>query len=71
MIHFRPTFRQADFRKSSFREPQLSCVEVAQQAGWVEIRDSKTTFGGIGDGRLVFAAAQFTSLLAHMLPARG
>jgi hypothetical protein len=65
MINPRPTFRKAEFRKASFSEPQLSCVEVAQQAGWVEIRDSKTAFGSAGDGRLAFASAEFTSFLAH------
>ncbi len=64
MIKAQPTFREADFRKSSRSDPQQNCVHVARRAGWVELRDSKTIFGSQGDGRLMLTAEQFEGLLS-------
>jgi hypothetical protein len=61
MTNPRPTFRQADFRKSGLSDPDRDCVEVARRAGWVQLRDSKTAFGGPGDGRLTVPAARFAA----------
>jgi hypothetical protein len=63
MSNAMPNFRRADFRKSSLSDPQQSCVEVAQRAGWVQVRDSKTAFDGPQDGRLTFRAARFVEFL--------
>lgn len=63
MASRRPTFCEGDFRKSTRSDPQQSCVEVAQRAGWAEVRDSKTAFGSPIDRRLTFSAQQFTSFL--------
>ena len=59
----RPTFHTSDFHKSSFSDPNQSCVEIARQASWVEVRDSKTVFGSPADRRLAFTAQQFALLL--------
>jgi hypothetical protein len=58
-----PNFRRAEFRKSSVSDPNQECVEVAQRAGWVQVRDSKTAFDGPQDGRLTFRASQFAEFL--------
>jgi len=63
MSNAKPNFRRAEFRKSSFSDPQQDCVEVAQRAGWVQVRDSKTAFGGPRDGRLGFSGARFREFL--------
>lgn len=54
MTRPRPSFREADFRKSSYSDPNQECVHMAQGAGWVEMRDTKTDFGSPADGRLAF-----------------
>jgi hypothetical protein len=58
-----PNFRRAEFRKSSVSDPNQECVEVAQRAGWVQVRDSKTAFGGPQDGRLGFSGPRFREFL--------
>jgi hypothetical protein len=64
MIEARPSFNESDFRKSSYSDPNQSCVDIARRAGWVEIRDSKVLFGSPGDSRLAFAAEQFEGFLS-------
>jgi hypothetical protein len=68
MINIRPIFAEADFRKSSRSDPNQLCVHVARRAGWVEVRDSKTTFGASNDHRLAFSAEQFATFLASTQP---
>jgi hypothetical protein len=62
----RPSFREADFRKSSYSDPQQDCVHVAQRAGWVEMRDTKTEFDSPADGRLALTAEQFAGFLSSI-----
>ena len=59
-----PLFAEAEFRKAVRSEPDKNCVMVARRGGWVELRDSKTTFGAAGDHRLVFTAEEFDAYLA-------
>lgn len=59
-----PMFTAADFRKSSYSDPNQDCVHVARRDDWVEVRDTKTVFGSPSDHRLAFTARQFDSLLA-------
>lgn len=58
-----PRFTAADFRKSSRSDPDKECVLVARQAGWVEMRDSKTAFGAANDRRLVLTELEGSELL--------
>ena len=54
-----PSFAEREFRKATRSQPNQSCVCVARRGGWVEMRDSKTTFGAADDHRLVFTAEEF------------
>lgn len=58
------TFAEADFRKSSKSDPDKACVSVARRDGRVEVRDSKTRFGG--GPRLTLTEAQFDRLVASL-----
>jgi hypothetical protein len=70
MSSTRPTFTESDFRKATFSEPNESCVEVARQTGWAEVRDSKTAFGAANDHRLVFTGQEATALLSAIKTGR-
>lgn len=61
-MNTRRQFTEANFRKSSFSNPDQSCVEVAYAGRHVEVRDSKTAFGSSADGRLIFDAAALRAL---------
>lgn len=61
-MNTRREFAEADFRKSSFSNPNQDCVAIASRDGRVEVRDSKTTFGSSADGRLAFRAGAFRAL---------
>ncbi|MPZ84309.1 MAG: DUF397 domain-containing protein [Actinophytocola sp.] len=64
MSSTRPTFTESDFHKATFSQPNQSCVEVAQQSGWAEVRDSKTAFGAANDHRLVLTGLEATTFLS-------
>lgn len=64
MTATRPTFTETDFRKARRSCANQSCVHIARCGGWVEMRDTKKTFGAPDDHRLVFTAAQFDDLQA-------
>lgn len=66
MISSRPSFSEADFRKSSYSDPQQNCVTVARRADLVAVRDSKTVFDSPTDGRLAFTAEQFADFLSSI-----
>lgn len=59
----RPRFDEGDFRKSSFSNPNQDCVTVAHRDNWVELRDSKTTFGTTSDQRIVLSDDAFHAFL--------
>jgi len=65
MISSSPMFDEADFRKSSFSDPDRDCVHVARRGDWVAMRDSKTAFDGREDSWLVLPAERFDVLLAQ------
>lgn len=58
-----PSFTEPEFRKATRSQPNQSCVCVARRDGWVELRDSKTAFGGPDDHRLIFTAEEFDAYL--------
>jgi uncharacterized protein DUF397 len=64
MINVPPTFCEADFRKSSYSDPDRDCVQVARQGVWAAVRDSKTVFDSSKNG-LVFTAEVFDAFLAQ------
>jgi Domain of unknown function (DUF397) len=66
MTNIPPTFSEADFRKSSWSEPDRDCVHVARRGGWVAVRDTKTVFGTADDHHLNFSAEQFEGLLNRL-----
>lgn len=61
-----PTFKEADFRKSSRSVPDKDCVHVARRDDWVAVRDTKKVFGAPDDHQLLFTAAQFEGFLASL-----
>ena len=65
MINPRPVLREADFRKSSYSDPDRDCVQVARGSSWAAVRDSKTTFDSREDTRLMFTAQQFDTFLTQ------
>ncbi|WP_035283529.1 DUF397 domain-containing protein, partial [Actinokineospora spheciospongiae] len=56
-------FSRNDFRKSSYSNPDANCVEVAQRADAVELRDAKTAFGSATDFRLHLSPTGFAALI--------
>jgi len=56
-------FSRNAFRKSSYSNPNANCVEVAQRADAVELRDAKTAFGSATDFRLHLSRTGFAALL--------
>ena len=64
MINSSPVFAEADFRKSSYSDPDRDCVHVARRGAWVALRDAKTAFNGQEDGWLTLPAEQFDVFLA-------
>jgi hypothetical protein len=66
MIENVPVFTEVEFRKSSMSEPDKDCVQVARREDCVAVRDTKTTFGSLGDHHLVLTVTQFDRFLAHL-----
>lgn len=65
MINSSPVFAEADFRKSSYSDPDRDCVQVARRGDRVAMRDSKTAFDGRDDCWLVLPAERFDVFLAQ------
>ena len=60
-----PAFAEADFRKSSYSDPDRDCVHIARCGAWVAVRDSKMPFNDRQDHWLLLPAEQFDTLLAQ------
>jgi hypothetical protein len=65
-----PHFTEEDFRKATASTPTQECVRVARGAGWVELRDDKTTFGAPDDHRIVLTSAEFDQFQAGIRSGR-
>jgi hypothetical protein len=63
-------FAEKDFRKATASNPAENCVRVARRAGWVVLRDDKTTFGAPDDHRIVLTSAEFDRFQAGIRSGR-